>query len=62
MNDHEQATALFADDGIIKLFLREHHRYGRFSMNRGPVKASTTLMMSALCRAARTGRFSPAAV
>ncbi|MDR6299369.1 hypothetical protein [Pantoea dispersa] len=35
VNDHEQATALFADDGIIKLFYREHHRYGCFSMNRG---------------------------
>ncbi|MCH9271742.1 hypothetical protein [Pantoea ananatis] len=30
VNDHEQATALLADDGIIKLFYREHNRYGCF--------------------------------
>lgn len=35
VNDHEQVTALCADDGIIKLFYREHDRYGCFSMNRG---------------------------
>ena len=35
VNDHEQATALFADGVIIKLFYCEHHRYGCFSMNWG---------------------------
>ncbi|MDQ1228572.1 hypothetical protein QE443_004833 [Pantoea ananatis] len=30
VNDHEQTTALFAEDGIIKLFYLEHHRFGCF--------------------------------
>ncbi|MGP2504107.1 hypothetical protein ACTUSN_22340 [Pantoea ananatis] len=38
VKDHEQATALFADDGITKLFYREHHRYGCFSMNWGQLR------------------------
>lgn len=39
VNDHKQAAVLFADDGIIKLFYREHHRYGCFSMNWGAGKS-----------------------
>ncbi|MCS4492691.1 DNA helicase UvrD [Pantoea sp. B623] len=38
VNDHEQVTALCADDGIIKLFYREHHRYGCYSLNWGVSK------------------------
>lgn len=37
-NEPERAKALHADDRIIKLFFREHHRYGCHSMNWGASK------------------------
>jgi len=38
VSDPARAAALHADGSIIKLFYREHHRYGCFSMNWGASK------------------------
>lgn len=38
VSDRQRAAALHADDGVIKLFYREHHRYGCYSMNWGASK------------------------
>lgn len=38
VNDAERVAALHADDSVIKLFYREHYRYGCYSMNWGASK------------------------
>lgn len=38
VSDRGRAAALHQDNGIIKLFYREHHRYGCYSMNWGASK------------------------
>jgi len=38
ISDRARAVALHADDRIIRLFFKEHHRYGCHSMNRGASK------------------------
>ncbi len=47
VTDEARSAALHADDTVIKLFYREHHRYGCHSMNWGAVKDSTTFRTSA---------------
>ncbi|HBT8461957.1 TPA: DNA helicase UvrD, partial [Klebsiella pneumoniae] len=36
--DTERSATLHADNTVIKLFYREHHRYGCYSMNWGASK------------------------
>lgn len=38
VNDRVRAADLHRDNGVIKLFYREHHRYGCYSMNWGASK------------------------
>lgn len=47
VTDEARSAALHADNTMIKLFYREHHRYGCHSMNWGAVKDSTTFRTSA---------------